>query len=362
MEYQFVICGPIGVGYDWWTGQSGTTAKAVRNFLAAHKDEEVHIAVSSPGGDVAQGLEIYDAIKNHGKVCIHVVGMTASAATFLCMGAKSIDMADGSLMLIHNASTIVSEWESANKDELDKIIAKYQALREDLNTVDRVIASLYASRTGKSVEDCMAKMSRAAWLSPQDALDFGLIDSIRSDAALDATKNKLRNFSNNIFKEYGLPPIPTAANPVADENGEPTKTFLQKTVEAVVSFFRNEPALILKPKMIKIFKNVMGLLDITDGFKANEDGTVSLSQEQLQTIEDHLAAQDTEIADLKAARDKAEGDLKDAQAELATANETITNLKKAPGATTRPVTDNAEQSEDKFLAEARASFNRINDI
>ena len=109
MEYQFVISGQIGVGYDWWTGQSGTTAKAVRAFLDQHKGQEVHVAVSSPGGDVAQGLEMYDAIKNHGGVCIHIVGMTASAATFLCMGAKSIDMVDGSLMLIHNASMVVDE-------------------------------------------------------------------------------------------------------------------------------------------------------------------------------------------------------------------------------------------------------------
>ena len=46
MEYQFIISGEIGVAYDWWTGQRGTTAKDVRDFLNAHKDEEVHIAVS----------------------------------------------------------------------------------------------------------------------------------------------------------------------------------------------------------------------------------------------------------------------------------------------------------------------------
>ena len=162
MEYKFIISGQIGVAFDWWTGQRGTTAKMVRDFLNEHQDEEVDIAVSSPGGYVDAGLEIYQMIKDHGKVNIHILGMTASAATFLTMGAKSVDMVDGSLMLIHNASTAVMEWQSANKEQLDELIAKYQKERDDLNTIDKVIASLYAKKNGKSVEDCMAISFRCA--------------------------------------------------------------------------------------------------------------------------------------------------------------------------------------------------------
>ena len=113
--------------------------------------------------------------------------MTASAATFLCMGAKSVDMVDGSLILIHNASTLVAEWTAANKGQLDQIIAKYQKERQDLDTIDKVIASLYSNRCGKKVEDCLAKMDKAAWLTAQDALDFGIIDEIRKD---DSCKKK----------------------------------------------------------------------------------------------------------------------------------------------------------------------------
>ena len=83
MEYQFIISGEIGVAFDWWTGQRGTTANQVKNFLDAHKDEDVHIAVCSPGGYVDAGLQIYQHIKNHGRVHCHIIGMTASAATIL---------------------------------------------------------------------------------------------------------------------------------------------------------------------------------------------------------------------------------------------------------------------------------------
>lgn len=160
-------------------------------------------------GLVDAGLQIYQHIRNHGRVHCHIIGMTASAATFLTMGAKEVDMVDGSLMLIHNVSTKVMEWQMANKEQLDQIIAAFQKERQDLDTIDRVIASLYAKRNGKSVEECMSKMTAAAWLSPQAALDFGLIDRIVEDEDVKRKSNRLRTtFSNSIFKDFGLPSLP----------------------------------------------------------------------------------------------------------------------------------------------------------
>lgn len=374
MEYQFIISGEIGVAYDWWTGQRGTTAKDVRDFLAAHKDEEVHIAVSSPGGYVDAGLEIYQLVKDHGKVHMHIMGMTASAATFLTMGAQSVDMVDGSLMLIHNASTAVMEWQSANKKQLDELIAKYQKEREDLNTIDKVIASLYAKRSGKSIEDCMAKMDKEAWLSPQDALDFGLIDAIREDGeASKHAKNLRRIYSNNIFKEFGLPPFPQQqeSETVADENGNPTKSFIQKSVEAVKAFFRNEPAVNEKP-MIKTFVNVMALLAITAGFKPNEDDTISLSQDQMKKVDDQLGTLEQQVKDANEAKDDlqkkldaANAALKKAQDDLSAAEEKVKNLQGAPGDETsqKPAdTRETDDEDEKFLNEARESYNRIKDL
>ena len=374
MEYQFIISGEIGVAYDWWTGQRGTTATDVRDFLAAHKGEEVHIAVSSPGGYVDAGLEIYQLVKDHGKVHMHILGMTASAATFLTMGAQSVDMVDGSLMLIHNASTAVMERQSANKKQLDELIAKYQKEREDLNTIDKVIASLYAKRSGKSIEDCMAKMDKEAWLSPQDALDFGLIDAIREDGeASKHAKNLRRIYSNNIFKEFGLPPFPQQqeSETVADEHGNPTKSFIQKSVEAVRAFFRNEPAVNEKP-MIKTFVNVMALLAITAGFKPNEDDTISLSQDQMKKVDDQLGTLEQQVKDANEAKedlqkklDAANASLKKAKDDLSAAEEKVKNLKGAPGDDTsqKPAdTRETDDEDENFLNEARESYNRIKDL
>lgn len=365
MEYKFIISGQIGVAFDWWTGQRGTTAKMVRDFLNEHQDEEVDIAVSSPGGYVDAGLEIYQMIKDHGKVNIHILGMTASAATFLTMGAKSVDMVDGSLMLIHNASTAVREWQSANKEQLDALIAKYQKERDDLNTIDKVIASLYAKKNGKSVDDCMAKMQKAAWLSPSDALDFGLIDKIREDDDAARKANSIRNhFNNNIFQEFGLPPFPTAtADEVVDEKGNPTKSFIQKSVEAVKAFFSNNPANSVK-NMIKIFKNVMDLLNVKDGFSPAEDGSINLTQDQIKTVDDRLGSLQKDLDAANTAKDDLQKQLDKANADLAAANEKLNNLSKSPGEQTqgKPADTENEEESLSFVDKARKMYNTVKDL
>ena len=342
MEYQFIISGEIGVAFDWLTGQRGTTANQVKNFLDAHKDEEVHIAVCSPGGLVDAGLQIYQYIKNHGKVHCHIIGMTASAATFLCMGAKEVDMVDGSLMLIHNVSTQVVEWQMANKEQLDQIIAAFQKERQDLDTIDRVIASLYAKRNGKSIEDCMTKMSAAAWLSPQDALDFGLIDHVVDDEDVKKKSNRLRTtFSNSICKDFGLPSLPADTTErlaaVVDQEGNPAEGFMQKVTASLKKRFPKLFTNNITQPMKKVFLNLAALLAVND-FEVT-DGKITLTEEQTGKIENHVAQLVKDVNDAQAAKKAAEDAQKDLQAKLDQAlkdvqerDQQIANLKKAPGA------------------------------
>ena len=369
MEYQFIISGEIGVAFDWWTGQRGTTANQVKNFLDAHKDEDVHIAVCSPGGYVDAGLQIYQHIKNHGRVHCHIIGMTASAATFLTMGAKEVDMVDGSLMLIHNVSTQVLEWQMANKEQLDQIIAAFQKERKDLDTIDRVIASLYAKKNGKSVEDCMTKMTAANWLSPQDALDFGLIDCIVDDEDVKKKSNRLRTtFTNSIFKDFGLPSLPAdttdGLSAVVDQEGNPAEGFMQKATAWMQKRFPKLFAEESSNPMKKVFTCLCALLAVQD-FEVT-DGKITITEENAGKIEGQL---DQLGKDLQAAKD-AEKAAKDAQADLQAKldkalqdvqqrDQQIANLKKSAG-----VEDTASPGEKgngvQDINSAAELFNSVN--
>jgi len=344
MKYGMMICGTIGAGYDWWSGTYGTRSKDVKAYLDAHQDEEVHIAVSSPGGYVDEGLTIYQLIKDHGKVNVHILGMTASIATVLCMGAKHVDMSVGSTMLIHNASTGVTVWESANKAKLDEIIKLWQKQRDDLDTIDKVIASVYAKKSGKSSDDILAQMEKANWLSPEQALDMRLIDEIKDLDEEDKMRqtNLAKRFNNSVCSNLGLPPLPrvTAAE-------EPSKTFLEKAYNSLKEMFKNNSQII---KMKKKFLNLQTILDRKDDFEVNDE-KITLTDAEMQKIEDSLVQKQKDFEEKSTALDAAEKKVKDLEAQMAEKDKAIEDktkeiedLKGAPGGNTVDAPSTAPQA------------------
>lgn len=344
MKYGMMICGTIGAGYDWWTGTYGTRSKDVKNYLDAHSDEEVNIAVSSPGGFVDEGLTIYQLIKDHGNVNVHVLGMTASIATVLCMGAKHVTMSVGSTMLIHNASTGVTVWESANKEKLDQLIAKFQKQRDDLDTIDKVIASVYAQRCGKTSEEIVTQMNKGSWMTPEMALEMGLIDEIRDLDEEDSKRqtNLAKRFTNSYCQNLGLPPIK------GETVEKPSKNFMTQVIEGVKEFFNNSKLNEMKKK----FLNLQNILERKDDFEVTDE-KITLTDAEMQKIEDAIAEKEKKLtdtaADLTAANDK----VKDLETKLAAKDkdikakdQEISDLKKAPGAKTEEHLDEGARDID----------------
>ena len=145
---------------------------------ASERNPEVHVRVCSPGGSLSDGLAICALFRDHGNVHVHIQGMTASAATVLAMGAKKISMSPESVMLVHNASYMIFEWEQANKEQLSEKQAEYEEMKKNLATLDSVMADLYATRSGGNRDEMAALMKEERWLSAQECLELGLIDAI----------------------------------------------------------------------------------------------------------------------------------------------------------------------------------------
>lgn len=152
--------------YDWF-GEDYTTPRAVIDALEEASGEDVDIDINSGGGDVFAGSEIYSAIRAYpGKVNIHVVGLAASAASVVACAGRS-DMAPTAQMMVHNVSTCAA----GNYHDMDKA-------SDMLKQANRAIAAAYVEKSGMSEQDALDLMDAETWITAQDAVDYGLIDSI----------------------------------------------------------------------------------------------------------------------------------------------------------------------------------------
>ena len=170
--------GAGGTGGTGGAGGAGGAGGTGGTGGAGERNPEVHVRVCSPGGSLSDGLAICALFRDHGNVHVHIQGMTASAATVLAMGAKKISMSPESVMLVHNASYLIFEWEQANKEKLSEKQAEYEEMKKNLATLDSVMADLYATRSGGDRDEMAALMKEERWLSAQECLALGLIDAI----------------------------------------------------------------------------------------------------------------------------------------------------------------------------------------
>lgn len=153
------------IGYDYWTGE-GVTAKRIAGALRTMGAGPVTVNVNSPGGDMFEGLAIYNLLREHdGEVTVKVLGLAASAASVIAMAGDTVQVARAGFLMIHNA------WVMAigNRNDLIEIA-------DTLKPFDDAMASIYAARTGKDMKAMAKLMDAETWIGGQSAIDDGFAD------------------------------------------------------------------------------------------------------------------------------------------------------------------------------------------
>ncbi|RVT54146.1 ATP-dependent Clp endopeptidase proteolytic subunit ClpP [Rubrivivax albus] len=151
--------------------QSANLVCAQMLFLESENpDKDIFLYINSPGGSVSAGLAIYDTMNwIKPDVSTLCMGMAASMGSFLLMaGAKGKRIAlPNSKIMIHQPSG------GAQGQATDIEIHAREILktREQLNKI-------YAERTGQPIERIAADMERDRYMSPAEALDYGLVDQV----------------------------------------------------------------------------------------------------------------------------------------------------------------------------------------
>ncbi len=112
-------------------GTCGITAQEFITDIKDLKDTPINLRINSLGGDVFDGMAMYNVIKRReAKTTVYIEGIAASIATIIALGADEVVMAENSLFMIHNAwGGTMGESKDMRKtaDTLDKITSELTA-------------------------------------------------------------------------------------------------------------------------------------------------------------------------------------------------------------------------------------------
>lgn len=244
--------------YDWFE-MDATSPGKVADQLANANGEDVIVSINSPGGYVSDGSEIYTTLKNYpGHVEVQIVGLAASAASFIAMAADKVRISPTAQMMIHNASM----WGFGDHRDMTKAA-------EMLKSTDKAIVNAYTLKSGKSAEELLAMMAEETWMEAQQALENNLVDEIMfmdntvkiaassagpsmiPQQVIDGVRNKIMNEKNSAISGSN-----TSANYVTEDTikqmfvelKNELKNEFEKKEESSIQSKPKEPVQVSTPK------------------------------------------------------------------------------------------------------------------
>ena len=159
------------IGEDWFGGLS---AKQFVQDLAALGDvEQITVRINSIGGEVFEGVAIYNALKDHpATVTVQIDGIAASVASVIAMAGSKVVISPLAMIMIHNPAVMA--------------FGEAPDLRRAADLLDKITESVaipaYA-RTKLSPDELKAAMAAETWYSAEEAVAAGFADEITQAVA-----------------------------------------------------------------------------------------------------------------------------------------------------------------------------------
>ena len=155
------------IGNDPWSGE-GVTTKRISAALRSLNGADVTVNINSPGGDMFEGLAIYNLLREYsGTVTVKVLGLAASAASVIAMAGDEIRIARSGFLNIHNGWVVAM----GNRHDLQDMVST-------LEPFDRAMAEIYATRTGTELSAMQQLMDADTWLNGSAAVEQGFADDL----------------------------------------------------------------------------------------------------------------------------------------------------------------------------------------
>jgi len=190
------------IGMSWF--EEGVTAKS---FSQALKDlpstiKNIDVRLNSPGGDVFEGITIYNRLKQHNaNITVYIDGLAASIASIIALAGDEVIMGEGALMMIHKPMS----YAYGNSIELEEMIQR-------LDDVEEQLVGIYKRKTGLDRTEIKTMLAEETWLDASQAVEMGFADKTMEDEeALDIAASLTKAVNAKRFKNA---PRNTACNKV----------------------------------------------------------------------------------------------------------------------------------------------------
>ena len=331
-NYHIFLKGDVG---SRWSGNF--TSDMVNWILDKYKDSEVNVLINSLGGYTHEGLTISSLFKIHGNVHVHFIAQSASAATIAAMGAKKISIDADATFLVHRCAGVVFEWDYMNAEQIDEFIGKLEKQKQEQSTIDNVVANLYAKRCKKSKEELLQLMSKDTWLTAQEALEWGFVDEITDDAD---DKEPLTESTAVAMSSAGIPLPPGykgRKGSMLNRLFDFLRSFNHQDSEEEPADDGQAPA--DDPKISQDMN--------TDPTQSPQQPKSSATAPEPQTVQQPAAPDATTLSDKDA-------EIQSLKAQLAQRDQTISELRKEPAATTSAVVEPKKDDPDPYAPVSEA--------
>lgn len=169
-----------------------------KNFINDFKKAEasnshINVRINSGGGDVFEGISIYNTLKNSSAtVHVYVDGLAASMASIIALGGSKIFVNKYAQLMIHKVSGV-------SNGDADKL----RETAELMDELQKSLTAIYSERTGlstESIESTWMQRGKDNWFNAEQALKNKLVDEI-FDGSIKKAPSKIKN-AHEVWQFY----------------------------------------------------------------------------------------------------------------------------------------------------------------
>lgn len=283
-------------------GGWGITANQFAEQVKAAGSKDIRLKINSYGGDVFEGIAIYNFLKDY-NVHVEVDGIAASIASIIALAGKDLpEISEGGTMLIHEA------WAGVMGRAKDM-----EQAAQDLEKINDAIAQIYAVKTGRRKNTIRRVMDEGALLSADESVELGLAKKSKKKSSNSVNNEELMKYGfTKGIEKYSDTAIKNLLTETDNENNNlmlkftELKNWFESKFKALEQKPEQEQKVTLSTEENAKIQEALTTLSEVEAVQVENPENKSLAEvfkdsvEQIKTLNAKVKEQELEIAKMSA--------------------------------------------------------------